>query len=168
MTETETASNRITNTYIWSVLSRLVVHTLEGGFFSGSQFSWGHPSIIKLQPVFLSFVVSLFKYLTTQLISFFISLCSSLDPNLQDALKEYLLARGIGDDLTNFLVIHLHRKEQTQYTSWLHKLEAMMAKDDWSEEWPSPGLTHTCPIHCLTCALHLLLSVSLYISIFNQ
>ncbi|XP_034693771.1 uncharacterized protein LOC117920388 [Vitis riparia] len=55
---------------------------------------------------------------------------SSLDPNLQDALKEYLLARGIGDDLTNFLVIHLHKKEQTQYMSWLHKLEAMMAKDD--------------------------------------
>ncbi|KAJ4972344.1 hypothetical protein NE237_005443 [Protea cynaroides] len=54
---------------------------------------------------------------------------SSLDPQLQDALKEYLISRGIGVDLTSFLLLHLHKKEQDQYVNWLQKLEAMVAKD---------------------------------------
>lgn len=58
----------------------------------------------------------------------FLPLCSSLDPNLQNALKEYLVAKGIGEDLTNFLALHLHEKEQRQYVSWLCKLEALMSK----------------------------------------
>ncbi|XP_043690645.1 mitochondrial acidic protein MAM33 [Telopea speciosissima] len=54
---------------------------------------------------------------------------SLLDPQLQDAFKEYLISRGIGKDLTNFLLLHMHKKEQGQYVNWLQKLEAMVAKD---------------------------------------
>ncbi|XVF56181.1 hypothetical protein PTKIN_Ptkin06aG0097300 [Pterospermum kingtungense] len=54
---------------------------------------------------------------------------SSLDPQLQDALKEYLLARGIGVNLTNFLLLTLHKKEQGQYLDWLRKLESFVATD---------------------------------------
>ncbi|KAH9679415.1 mitochondrial glycoprotein family protein [Citrus sinensis] len=53
---------------------------------------------------------------------------SSLDPHLQVALKEYLVARGIGEHLTNYLLLHLHKKEQDQYVNWLQKLESMVAK----------------------------------------
>lgn len=54
---------------------------------------------------------------------------STLDPNLQDALKEYLVARGIGENLTNFLLLTLHKKEQGQYLDWLRKLESIVATD---------------------------------------
>ncbi|KAL4355408.1 hypothetical protein GQ457_06G012580 [Hibiscus cannabinus] len=53
---------------------------------------------------------------------------STLDPQLQDELKEYLVARGIGEDLTNFLLLTLHKKEQGQYIDWLRKLESFVAK----------------------------------------
>ncbi|XP_010269692.1 PREDICTED: mitochondrial acidic protein MAM33 [Nelumbo nucifera] len=56
-------------------------------------------------------------------------LFSSLDPNLQESLKNYLISRGIGEDLTTFLLSHLHKKEQGQYVSWLRKLEAIVAKE---------------------------------------
>ncbi|OMO83953.1 Mitochondrial glycoprotein [Corchorus olitorius] len=56
-------------------------------------------------------------------------LFSTLDPQLQDALKEYLVARGIGKNLTNFLLLTLHKKEQGQYVNWLQKLESFVAKD---------------------------------------
>ncbi|KAE8098749.1 hypothetical protein FH972_016789 [Carpinus fangiana] len=55
---------------------------------------------------------------------------SSLDPQLQDALKEYLVSKGIGENLTNFLLLHLHKKEQGQYVNWLHKLESLVAKSE--------------------------------------
>ncbi|EOY09202.1 JHL06B08.3 protein, putative [Theobroma cacao] len=55
---------------------------------------------------------------------------SSLDPQLQDAFKEYLLARGIGENLTNFLLLTLHKKEQGQYVNWLQILESFVAKDE--------------------------------------
>lgn len=64
------------------------------------------------------------------LFSLFISIFSSLDPQLQDALKEYLVAKGIGENLTNFLLLHLHKKEQGQYMNWLHKLESLVAKSE--------------------------------------
>ncbi|XP_073114272.1 uncharacterized protein [Elaeis guineensis] len=54
---------------------------------------------------------------------------SSLDPQLQKALKEYLVARGIGEELTHFLIEHLHRKEHGQYVNWLRTLEGAFAKD---------------------------------------
>ncbi|XP_044467643.1 uncharacterized protein LOC123197408 isoform X2 [Mangifera indica] len=57
-------------------------------------------------------------------------LFSTLDPRLQDALKEYLVARGIGESLTNFLLLHLHKKEQGQYVNWLQKLESLVAKGE--------------------------------------
>lgn len=75
------------------------------------------------------------------LFSLFISIFSSLDPQLQDALKEYLVAKGIGENLTNFLLLHLHKKEQGQYMNWLHKLESLVAKSEWQ---PMAGLNHTC------------------------
>ncbi|KAK6945262.1 Mitochondrial glycoprotein [Dillenia turbinata] len=53
-------------------------------------------------------------------------LFSDLDPSLQDALKEYLFAKGVGEYLTNFLLAHLHKKEQDQYVNWLQKLNAMV------------------------------------------
>ncbi|CAL5435029.1 unnamed protein product [Camellia sinensis] len=59
---------------------------------------------------------------------------SSLDPHLQDELKNYLVAKGIEDMFTNFVLLHLHRKEQGQYVKWLHKLEEIVAASDLSEE----------------------------------
>lgn len=56
-------------------------------------------------------------------------LFSTLDDNLQDKLKEYLVAKGIGRGLTDFLLLYLHRKEQNQYVSWLQKLESMLATE---------------------------------------
>ncbi|KAM7500133.1 hypothetical protein LguiA_024547 [Lonicera macranthoides] len=53
-------------------------------------------------------------------------LFSTLDPQLQDELKQYLVARGIEESLTNFLLLHLHRKEQDQYVNWLHKLVSVV------------------------------------------
>ncbi|XP_071691116.1 uncharacterized protein At2g39795, mitochondrial [Rutidosis leptorrhynchoides] len=51
-----------------------------------------------------------------------------LDPNLQQELKKYLISKGIGKSLTNFILLHLHKKEQNQYINWLQKLEAMVAQ----------------------------------------
>ncbi|KAF9596021.1 hypothetical protein IFM89_006948 [Coptis chinensis] len=56
-------------------------------------------------------------------------LFSDLDPQLQATFKEYLIARGIGENLTNFLLLHLHKKETDQYVNWLGRLEAMISKD---------------------------------------
>ncbi|XP_058107796.1 uncharacterized protein LOC131251216 isoform X2 [Magnolia sinica] len=53
----------------------------------------------------------------------------SLDPELQKAFKEYLVARGITEELTNFLLLHLHKKELLQYVSWLHRLKTMVVTD---------------------------------------
>ncbi|KAA8517149.1 hypothetical protein F0562_017442 [Nyssa sinensis] len=57
-------------------------------------------------------------------------LFSSLDPYLQDELKQYLLARGIGEGLTNFLLHHLHKREQGQYLNWLRKVEAVVTQNE--------------------------------------
>ncbi|XP_072976706.1 uncharacterized protein [Typha angustifolia] len=54
---------------------------------------------------------------------------SSLDPQLQTALKHYLVARGIDVKLTSFLLQHLHKKEHGQYVNWLRALEGAFAKD---------------------------------------
>lgn len=62
--------------------------------------------------------------------------CSTLDTNLQDELKQYLVSKGIGESLTNFLLLHLHKKEQGQYVNWLQKLEAVVAQNDWSRQFP--------------------------------
>ncbi|KAL1813540.1 hypothetical protein ACET3Z_023605 [Daucus carota] len=55
-------------------------------------------------------------------------LFSTLDPQLQDELKQYLVTKGIGKSLTNFLLLHLHKKEQNQYENWLEKLKAYVAQ----------------------------------------
>ncbi|KAF7064610.1 hypothetical protein CFC21_070886 [Triticum aestivum] len=52
-----------------------------------------------------------------------------LDPKLQTALKEYLLARGVTPELATSLREHLLQKEQVQYVSWLKTLEGMFTKD---------------------------------------
>lgn len=57
--------------------------------------------------------------------------CSTYDTYLQEALKEYLVARGIGESLTNFLLFHLHKKEQGQYVNWLHELKSFVTKVEW-------------------------------------
>lgn len=57
-------------------------------------------------------------------------LFSDLDPQLQDELKKYLEARGIGESLLNFLLLHLKKKEQSQYLNWLQKLESAFRERD--------------------------------------
>lgn len=62
--------------------------------------------------------------------------CSDYDCNvalhydLERALKVYLVDKGVGEELTNFLMHHLHRKEQGQYVNWLQKLESFVAKPE--------------------------------------
>ncbi|KAF8088375.1 hypothetical protein N665_0544s0021 [Sinapis alba] len=51
----------------------------------------------------------------------------TLDPNLQDALKQYLTSKGISEGLTNFILCHLNKKEQEQYVNWLRKLESTVS-----------------------------------------
>ncbi|KAL3533735.1 hypothetical protein ACH5RR_007256 [Cinchona calisaya] len=53
-----------------------------------------------------------------------------LDPRLQDELKRYLEARGIGESLLNFLILHLQKKEKGQYVNWLHKLESAVGQNE--------------------------------------
>ncbi|KAL5728922.1 hypothetical protein ACHQM5_001945 [Ranunculus cassubicifolius] len=53
---------------------------------------------------------------------------SDLDPQLQAMFKEYLNDRGIGEDLVNFIILHLHRKDNDQYVNWLSRVEAMVSK----------------------------------------
>lgn len=55
---------------------------------------------------------------------------SYLDPQLQDAFKDFLVSKGIGESLTNFLLLHLYKKEHDQYVNWLKKLESSVAKDE--------------------------------------
>ncbi|KAK7285636.1 hypothetical protein RJT34_20413 [Clitoria ternatea] len=62
-------------------------------------------------------------------------LFSKLDEELQDALKEYLVAKGIGENLTNFLLHYLHNREQQQYVNWLKKGEAFVAKNGPSSQF---------------------------------
>ncbi|XP_022842313.1 mitochondrial acidic protein MAM33 isoform X2 [Olea europaea var. sylvestris] len=54
---------------------------------------------------------------------------SSLDPDLQHELKQYLATRGIGEDFINFLLLYLHRKEQGQYVNWLQKLKDIIGEN---------------------------------------
>ncbi|XP_057718455.1 mitochondrial acidic protein MAM33 [Arachis stenosperma] len=54
---------------------------------------------------------------------------SELDSKLQDALKEYLISKGIGTSLTNFILHYLHKKEQQQYVNWLKKGEDFLTKN---------------------------------------
>lgn len=52
----------------------------------------------------------------------------TLDYALQDAFKEFLEVRGINVELGNFLIRHLHNKEQQQYVKWLHSLASIIKK----------------------------------------
>ncbi|KAL7097851.1 hypothetical protein ACP275_10G169400 [Erythranthe tilingii] len=57
-------------------------------------------------------------------------LFSDLDPVLQNELRKYLAARGIEDNFTNSLLLHLHKKEHGQYMGWLQKLKEMMVEHE--------------------------------------
>ncbi|XP_047170075.1 mitochondrial acidic protein MAM33-like isoform X2 [Vigna umbellata] len=59
-------------------------------------------------------------------------LFSTLDNELQHALKEYLIVKGIGVSLTNFLLHYLHKREQEQYVNWLKKGEAAFSSTEGS------------------------------------
>ncbi|TKY62642.1 Mitochondrial acidic protein MAM33 [Spatholobus suberectus] len=59
-------------------------------------------------------------------------LFSTLDSELQHALREYLIAKGIGVSLTNFLLHYLHKREQEQYVNWLKKGEAAFVAKEGS------------------------------------
>ncbi|KOM40556.1 hypothetical protein LR48_Vigan04g075400 [Vigna angularis] len=56
----------------------------------------------------------------------------TLDNELQHALKEYLIVKGIGVSLTNFLLHYLHKREQEQYVNWLKKGEAAFLSTEGS------------------------------------
>lgn len=51
-----------------------------------------------------------------------------MDPHLQTAFKDYLKTRGIGENFLNFLLVHMHKKEETQYVTWLQKLLGMVSQ----------------------------------------
>ncbi|KDP26083.1 hypothetical protein JCGZ_21116 [Jatropha curcas] len=57
-------------------------------------------------------------------------LFSDLDTQLQNALKEYLVAKGVSEELTNFILLHLQEKEKNQYVNWLQKVESLVVKGD--------------------------------------
>lgn len=69
------------------------------------------------------------------------SFCSDLDPALQHELRQYLAARGIEENFTNSLLLHLHKKEQGQYMGWLQKLKDMMVEHEWFTQMAQPHLT---------------------------
>ncbi|XP_061339047.1 uncharacterized protein At2g39795, mitochondrial [Gastrolobium bilobum] len=68
-------------------------------------------------------------------------LFSELNSRLQDALKEYLIAKGIGVSLTNFLLHYLNKREQEQYVNWLKKGEAFVAKNESSSQFSETNST---------------------------
>ncbi|XP_010505941.1 PREDICTED: uncharacterized protein LOC104782649 [Camelina sativa] len=51
-----------------------------------------------------------------------------VDFKLTYELRRYLISKGINEDLTNFLLCHLNKKEQDQYVNWLRKLESTMSR----------------------------------------
>uniref|UniRef100_A0A0E0R3Z4 Mitochondrial glycoprotein n=1 Tax=Oryza rufipogon TaxID=4529 RepID=A0A0E0R3Z4_ORYRU len=53
----------------------------------------------------------------------------NLDPQLQVALKGYMVARGVNSKLASLLHHHLVEKERWQYMNWLKTLEEMFSKD---------------------------------------
>ncbi|XP_021741044.1 uncharacterized protein LOC110707331 [Chenopodium quinoa] len=57
-------------------------------------------------------------------------LFSELDSDLQDAFRDYLHTKGIGESLMNFLLVHMHKKEENQYVNWLQKLQGMLSQGD--------------------------------------
>jgi hypothetical protein len=58
----------------------------------------------------------------------FLSLRRDLDPRLQAALREYLVARGFNSKLASSILQHLLQKERNQYVNWLKTLEEAFAK----------------------------------------
>jgi complement component 1 Q subcomponent-binding protein len=52
-----------------------------------------------------------------------------LDPRLQAALRECLVARGVNSKLASSILQHLLEKERSQYVTWLMTLEEAFAKD---------------------------------------
>lgn len=58
---------------------------------------------------------------------------SHLNPVVDSAFTEYLEARGVGGSLVNFLLLHMHRKEQNQYVNWLQKLQETVSQGESSD-----------------------------------
>ncbi|TVU27073.1 hypothetical protein EJB05_29652, partial [Eragrostis curvula] len=52
-----------------------------------------------------------------------------LDPRLQVALQQYLVARGVNSNLASSILNHLLQKERAQYVNWLKTLEERFTKD---------------------------------------
>ncbi|XP_028779117.1 uncharacterized protein LOC114735594 [Neltuma alba] len=55
---------------------------------------------------------------------------SELDPELQGSIRNYLIEKGIGENLIMFLLHYLHKREQEQYINWLKKGESFVAKSE--------------------------------------
>ncbi|KAI3471619.1 hypothetical protein Pfo_028269 [Paulownia fortunei] len=49
---------------------------------------------------------------------------------IPSSLRQYLAARGIEENFTNSVLLHLHKKEQGQYMGWLQKLKNMMVEHE--------------------------------------
>lgn len=54
--------------------------------------------------------------------------CRQLDEQLQRQFKKYLDARGVNEELANYLLDLLEDKEQREYQRWLHNVEAFIKK----------------------------------------
>ncbi|XP_002989311.2 uncharacterized protein At2g39795, mitochondrial [Selaginella moellendorffii] len=52
-----------------------------------------------------------------------------LDENLQKQFTKYLEARGINEELCNFLVNYMPEKERQEYIRWLEKIEKFVKKE---------------------------------------
>jgi complement component 1 Q subcomponent-binding protein, mitochondrial len=55
--------------------------------------------------------------------------CRDLDPRLQAALQQYLVARGVNSNLATSILHHFLQKERSQYVNWLKTLEERFTKD---------------------------------------
>ncbi|CAN6470859.1 unnamed protein product [Victoria cruziana] len=53
---------------------------------------------------------------------------AELDDELQDALQEFLEARGVNDELAIFLHQYMLNKDKAEYIHWLEKVKSFVAK----------------------------------------
>lgn len=101
----------------------------------------------KLQPLFPSTIISSkslgslpFRSRTFALSdSVCLSLRRDLDPRLQAALRECLVARGVNSKLATSILQHLLEKERSQYVNWLKTLEEAFAKNHWPNHLSVPN-----------------------------
>lgn len=53
-----------------------------------------------------------------------VSLCRLV--KMQEAMKEYLRERNVGDDMAAFICMYADHKEQSEYLNWLEEVESFI------------------------------------------